>query len=259
VITAIDGKPLENSLELSAQITGKSPGDRVRLTLNRNGEEREVTARLAEADSETATASTPQDRDRIEEALGFAYRNIDPQTADRLGRNSEIEGVLITDVDQNSNAFREANLRPGQVIVELDGNRVRNVREFEMTYAEVASGKTFLLRVLQPDGRSTMVTALRKPESEARPLSRSGAGEDSVVKVDRKAGTLDYNEQVSTTAYAKASSGGSWDVFIGEDVVGSGRCLRRRGAGRRSGHGSWACQALRQLHFRDRGVAGRDP
>ena len=134
------------------------------MTLNRNGETREVTARLVEADSESAPEASPEEQNRIEVALGFAYRNIDPQTADRLGRNTDIEGVLITDVDQGSAAFREANLRPGQVIVELDGHRVRNVREFETVYAEVASGKTFLLRVLQPDGRSTMMTALRKPE-----------------------------------------------------------------------------------------------
>ena len=35
VITAVDGKPLDNSMELSAAITKKSPGDRVRLSLNR--------------------------------------------------------------------------------------------------------------------------------------------------------------------------------------------------------------------------------
>jgi len=48
------------------------------------------------------------------------------------------------------------------VIVELSGSRVRNVREFESAYALVESGRMFLIRVLQPDGRSTMVTALHK-------------------------------------------------------------------------------------------------
>jgi hypothetical protein len=49
-------------------------------------------------------------------------------------------------------------------IVEEDNRRVRNVGDFESIYAEVAPGSTFLLRVLQPAGRSTMVTALRKAE-----------------------------------------------------------------------------------------------
>ena len=60
--------------------------------------------------------------------------------------------------------LRQANLRPGRVISEMDGQRVRDERDFESTYAEIAQGKTFLVRGLQPDGRSTMVTALRKPE-----------------------------------------------------------------------------------------------
>jgi len=162
VITEIEGKPLENSLELSAQITRKSPGDRVRLTINRNGDEREVTARLAQADASASAGAPREEKDRIEEALGFSYRDIDHDTAARLGRNAEIDGVLITNVDQGSAAFREANLRPGQVIVELNGDRVRNVREFETAFGNVGPGETFLLRVLQPDGRGTMMTALRK-------------------------------------------------------------------------------------------------
>ncbi|MDX1390204.1 MAG: trypsin-like peptidase domain-containing protein, partial [Acidobacteriota bacterium] len=120
VITAVDGKPLENSLELSARITNKSPGDRVRLTLNRDGEERVVTARLTQAEPEAATTAGLHGRGGIQKDLGFAYRNIDPATAERLGRD-DIEGVLITDIDEGSDAFRDANLRPGQIIVEIDG------------------------------------------------------------------------------------------------------------------------------------------
>ncbi len=164
VITAVDGDPLENSLELSAVITSRSPGDRVRLTINRDGDEREVTARLAEAEGGSAAAASPREKDVIEQALGLTYRDIDPETARRLGRGSSVEGVLVTDVDQGSHAFRQANIRPGQVIIEVDGQRVRNVRELEAAFARIASGKTFLIRLLQPDGQSTMVTALRKPE-----------------------------------------------------------------------------------------------
>jgi serine protease Do len=165
VIVAVDGKKLNNSLELSALITSKAPGDRVRLTLNRDGREQEVTVRLAEVEPEGETVRTSrEDRGGIEDALGFAYRDLDRATADRLGLEEDVEGVLITDVDQGTDAFRGANLRPGQIIVEVDGQTVRSVSDFERTYDDLAPGKTFLVKVLGSDGQSTMVTALKKPE-----------------------------------------------------------------------------------------------
>jgi serine protease Do len=165
VIVAVDGKELNDHRELSASISDKAPGDRVRLTLYRDGREREVTARLAEADSEAGTERPRrEDRAGIEDELGFAYRDLDRATAGRLGLDEDVEGVLITDVDQGSAAFRAANLRAGQIIVEVDGQPVRSVRDFERVYDGLPAGNTFLLKVLQSDGQSTMVTALRKPK-----------------------------------------------------------------------------------------------
>jgi len=48
--------------------------------------------------------------------------------------------------------------------VEVDNRPVRNAREFERIYDDLAPGKTFLVKVLGSDGQSTMVTALEKPE-----------------------------------------------------------------------------------------------
>ena len=57
----------------------------------------------------------------------------------------------------------QAAKEPGQVIVEIERQRVRGARDFDRVYGDVDPGETFLLRVLQPDGQSTMVTALNKP------------------------------------------------------------------------------------------------
>ena len=124
-----------------------------------------MTVRLGEADDEAAKEGTSrQGRGGIENALGFAYRDLDRATADRLGLDADVEGVLITDVDEGSKAFRDANLRAGQIIVEVDGQPVRNIQDFERVFNDLPEGKVFLLKILQPDGHSTMATALEKPE-----------------------------------------------------------------------------------------------
>jgi S1-C subfamily serine protease len=135
--------------------------------VNRNGRDREITARLGEAETDDGPRlAEREDRTGIEDALGFAYRDLDRSAAERLGLDPDVEGALITDVDQGSAAFREANLRAGSVIVEADGEPVRDAEDLERIYDDVEPGGSFLLRVLQPngDGGSTMITALVKPE-----------------------------------------------------------------------------------------------
>ncbi len=167
VITAIDGKPLENSLELSTLIGSMMPGQKVEITLNRAGEERTVTVTLGEAEEETAEATSDgkADRGKIAEQLGFSYTDLTPELARQFGYDEDTEGVLITRVDADSDAYREANLRAGQVIIEVDKKPVKNVRDFERIYNDIEPGRTFLVRVRQPNVSGSFLTALTKPEA----------------------------------------------------------------------------------------------
>jgi len=101
---------------------------------------------------------------RLADELKLGYRDVTPDLARRYGLDPEIEGVLITDVDPSSDAFREANLRRGQIITAINGRQVGNSAELEREYERIDPGQSFLLRIVQPDGQSTMVTALTKPE-----------------------------------------------------------------------------------------------
>jgi serine protease Do len=166
VITAVDDKELDNYLELSTLISGKKPGTKVHLAISRNGEREQLTVKLGEADSDEgsrAGRSPESGRSRIEDELGFTYADINPALARRFSLDPEMSGVVITDVDPSSDAYRDANLRPGQVVVELDSDPVEKVGDFEKAYGDVRPGQTFLIRVVQPDGTSAMITALTKP------------------------------------------------------------------------------------------------
>jgi putative serine protease PepD len=46
VIRAVDGKPVNNSSDLSTIINGKAPGEHVSLTVDRGGQEQTIDARL---------------------------------------------------------------------------------------------------------------------------------------------------------------------------------------------------------------------
>jgi serine protease Do len=150
-------------------VANRKPGEKIRLMINRDGKDKELTVKLGEAEQGASTsraAGENQDSEsgRMAEDLGLSYQDLDPETARRYGIDTDLEGLLITEVDPASDAFRKANLRRGQIIVAVNGDTVQNTGELEQAYAAVQAGATFLVRVVQPDGSGTMVTALRKPD-----------------------------------------------------------------------------------------------
>ena len=172
IIVAVDGQKLDKSLRLSQVIGSKAPGDKVRLTVNRDGDEETFTATLGETEpaevaaSEGARSEPAASRKELMEQLGFAYSDLTPQAAQQLGLPEGTEGVVITEVDPAGEAFREANLRRQMVITEVNRKPVRNAADFEKLYRNVKPGDTFLVRVRMPGGEgesSTMITALTKP------------------------------------------------------------------------------------------------
>lgn len=171
IIVAVDGHELANHLELSKIISTHRPGDEVTITINRDGETRTVTVRLGAAPSERTAARRRTRSGRgaesnLMEELGFSIADITPELARRYNlEDVEVEGVLITRIDPNSEAYREANLRRGLIITEVDRKPVRNVETFKEVYQAIKPGATFLLRLYDPQSGGTLITALQKPAS----------------------------------------------------------------------------------------------
>jgi serine protease Do len=165
IITSINGKELSNHLQVSQIIGGMKPGETATLSINRNGDTRTVRVRLGGWEAgQTASAdgTSPSARGETMEELGLSLSNVTPDLARQAGYEDPIEGVIITDVDPNSQAYRDARLRSGQVIVEVNRQRVRNLGDFEKVYREIDEGESFLIRLQYPDN-GTNITALTKP------------------------------------------------------------------------------------------------
>ena len=72
-------------------------------------------------------------------------------------------GVLIEDVDQDSPASK-AGLRQGDIVVELDGERVRSARQFSRLIQETPDGRAVKLGVVRDGKRQTIdVTPESRP------------------------------------------------------------------------------------------------
>lgn len=105
VIVALNGEPVGYVAELQAKIAEHRPGDRVELTVYRDGERETVSVRLAEAPINDVPTRTAERAVHAEERLGIRVESLDAQTASELGYD-EAEGVVITDVARASPAAR---------------------------------------------------------------------------------------------------------------------------------------------------------
>ncbi len=171
VIVAVDGRRLRDYNELRTIIANKLPGDEVSLRVVRDGRERQITVNLGtRKDEELAANNTGRPGDSPDaapmEALGITLRDSSPELLGRFGFSDDgLKGVLITDVEQSSDAFREADLRRGDLITEADKKPVRTRSDFERVYESVAPGDMFLVRATRANRsiERSFITALRQP------------------------------------------------------------------------------------------------
>ncbi len=177
IIAGIDGVELADYLLLRATIGNKSPGDQVLLDIIR-GEDRiqiEVTLGVLPGDlsrNDEPDETKREDQGQLDE-LGLMLKNLDQETLEeRFLVSEEIEGVWIQSIDESSKAFDESDLRPNDVIVEINKESIKDIGDFRRVYRDIEPGMIFLVKVLriQPtnDDRVNeflpLMTALTKPE-----------------------------------------------------------------------------------------------
>jgi Do/DeqQ family serine protease len=159
IITEFQGQRITDSSQLKNLASQTAPGTTVRFKVWRAGAERELTAKLVERNDAENNASKREKNEPAVSSLGalsgVSVDNITPEWSQKLKLEPSTHGVVVVDVDPDSNAAA-AGLRPGQVIESVAKQPVTNVNEFNAAMKK-ADKKEVLLRVRRPDGRSSFL------------------------------------------------------------------------------------------------------
>jgi serine protease Do len=143
VIVALNDKPVEDSATLSRWIAEEGPGRKVAVGFIREGKRQTVEVALGTADEDApvvAAAETPAKADR----LGVV---VAPLGAELMARAGVEQGVIV---EEAAGAAARAGVRPGDIILAVNAQRIANPAELAATLAK-APAKVALL-VKRPDG-----------------------------------------------------------------------------------------------------------
>jgi len=157
VIVEIDGRPIRNNRELIDYISYQPVGTNVQVTVLRNGQRRTLTAKTAQRpiEGEPTDESEKNDAGPTRNKLGISTDELTPRLRQMYGIDDSLRGVVVTSVKEVS-AAGEANINEGDVISEVQGEKVNSVDQFRAAVDRVKSGQYIRMYVTTParGGRS---------------------------------------------------------------------------------------------------------
>jgi serine protease Do len=135
IVLEFDGKKVDTPQDLQKAVAATVPGKGVPLKVWRDNGQKTLEIKIGETPDETV-ALRSTNKGRV--LLGLDVRPITPDIARQLNLRGG-EGVVIFSVEDDS-AAAEAGLQRGDVIREVNRQRVRNVQDFERATRDVKEG-----------------------------------------------------------------------------------------------------------------------
>lgn len=164
VIVAVKGQPVKETRHVIDTISGMAPGTKVDVEVVRDGKPKTLNVTLGERpgngegnqDAEGEPASTPAGK------LGLQIEDLTAQLRRTFGLKPDLEGVVVTDVTDLSPAD-DKGLRPGDVILQVNGEDVDSVASFRKALGTPKSGQLVRLYVFRPRADQQDFVFLRVP------------------------------------------------------------------------------------------------
>jgi len=160
-IVAVDNEPIKSATELRERVAKFRPDQEVKVTVYRAGEKKTVTVKLGTRPADVGERPEREEGRSRPQRYGLEVQTLTKELAERYGYDEKTKGVVITEVEGDSNAA-ENGLRAGMVIDKAapkgsDLKPVATAEEFASAVA-AAAGKKIVVRVVLPNDTRNYVT-----------------------------------------------------------------------------------------------------
>ncbi|HVT23666.1 MAG TPA: DegQ family serine endoprotease [Rhizomicrobium sp.] len=164
VILAFDNKPILDNRALPRIVADTPAGKTVSVQLLRGGKKQNVKLTVAKLQDQgkrkpqakPASPPPPKPKSKIAQ-LGLSLATLDQEMRSQYKIPVEVHGVLVTDVDPEG-AAADKNLRPGDIIVEVQNQAVRTPDDIaKKVEADAKSGRKLEMFLINRGGQMTFI------------------------------------------------------------------------------------------------------
>ncbi|WP_456420194.1 Do family serine endopeptidase [Thermovibrio sp.] len=151
IIVEFNGEPIKNVADLQLKVINTKPGEKVRITVIRDGERKTLTVKIGQMPGSENLASID-----LMSKFGFSVQPLTPELKSKLGAPKWIKhGLVVTEVKPGS-AADDAGLREGDIIVHAgitpkDLKPVKDVDDL-LEVVRKAGDSGVLLKVVRGEG-----------------------------------------------------------------------------------------------------------
>jgi serine protease Do len=124
VITKVNNTPVSSGLEMSAQIAGFKPGDKVAISYVRNGKEYIANVVLKDSPGKVEMVA---DNSNLNDVLGGELENLSKSKADSY----DISGGVVVNKITNGGALSKTRMQEGFIITSVNGRDVNNIDDLK--------------------------------------------------------------------------------------------------------------------------------
>lgn len=161
VILSFNGKELLKSSELPPMVGFSKANEKATLRILRNGKTKTLVVKLGELPAEAKMASHAKPKSIKADRLGLVVT--DPTDVERKRLDlGDSQGVLVSGVQKG--AAKSAGIRKGDFIMMINGQKVKDAKQFEKLVDSLPAGKTVAVLVRREGGPSFL--ALKVPAKD---------------------------------------------------------------------------------------------
>lgn len=163
IVLAINNETIEDSNVLRNKVAQSQPGSEIKIRIQRDGNEQEVSATLGEfavksdngGDDKSGNDNQNGDKQSESGKLGLNLQPLTPQISRQLELPADTTGVVVTEVDPNGAAAQQGIDR-GDVIMEINRQPVASLDEVKAALDK--SGDNPILLLISRKGQTIFLT-----------------------------------------------------------------------------------------------------
>ena len=147
VILEFNDVSINNSSHLKNVVSSSEPGKRYKVDIIRDGRRKSIYVKLGELPNEPQMAFMETEKSST---LGITVQDLNNSLRKHYNLSPDDDGVVVTEMDKNSEAFR-SGIREGDIIIRVGTNNVSDSNDFKDLIRTSSRQNTVLLLVKRED------------------------------------------------------------------------------------------------------------